>query len=162
MPVPAASRLTFALLVWDSPGAGGHVLHLGLRVSSPTGRPAPSRSLALAVDLLPFSLPPGAPLRAGLLGETRIDVGIALPAGSAPFRADAVRCALRWRTGAALQADVSVTGVTVTVEGNDLTIGDIALPAGLTAVMADSAPPRRSGTTMSVHGPLVPGRFRNN
>lgn len=141
VPVPAASDLEVSIAVWDAPLGGDHELHLGLAVLVPAAADRPTWSAGLSVDLVTFTLPAAGPVRAGLLGETRLTLALQPPALTGAVRADALELALQWRPGAPVGVDLAVRGLVVNVAGTDLTVGTLQLPQGLTPELIDAAWP---------------------
>jgi large repetitive protein len=138
-PLPATSSLGLGIAVWDVLAGQDHTLHLGLRLATPAAT-APGWSLSLDLDLLTFALPAAAAMHAGILGG--IDLKVELRPGfgtGATVTADSIVVGTGWAPGSPAQVDGSITGVTVTVDGSPVTIGDIELPDGLSAQLIDDA-----------------------
>jgi len=137
-PVPGGSTITLGVAIWDVASGGDHEVHLGLRLASP-GAVRPGWSIALDVDLVRFALPATGAARAGLLGAVDLGITIEPPAAAGGLvSADRLTAAASWAPGAPLRLDATIAGVTVTVDGAPVALGDIALPDGLTEELINS------------------------
>ena len=141
--VTAGSTVGVGIAIWDVPGAGagagGHELHLGLRLATPPAA-RPGWSLSLAADLLTISLPASATAHAGLLGAITLATRVRPPAADdAHVTADHLALTAGWSPGSPLRVDASIADVEVNVDGTAVTVGDIALPDGLTHELIDGA-----------------------
>jgi hypothetical protein len=163
--VPDGSTLGLALSLWDVPDASGHELHLGLSLATPAVAARPGWGIRLLTDLVSFRLPSSAPAQLGVLGATSLAVDIALPELSGvPTRADRLQLRASWQPGAALQVVADLVGLVVSVDGTDLTLGDLSLPDGLSDATIDGSWPavrellgRAAGSWGGATGELIAG-----
>ena len=164
VPVPAGSPLTLQLRIWDEPTGTDHDLHIGLAATSPAGT-RPTFGFALTLDLVTFALPAAAPVRAGLIGEARVELDLYPPQAPGPLgvpgsvQVDHLSLGLGWQPGSPVTADLAVHDLVVDVDGTDVTIPVLSLPDGLTADVANGAwaavRQLLAGAARSWGGPLV-------